>query len=86
LRLGAEPLEQTVAGADVPATIGFENNGRPRPADTGIDHAQKHGSRRKPLGKGCQQVGGCLGIADWRISEWSIAGTAGANWCSTAFI
>src|SRR5262249_12059992 len=31
-----DQFEQTVAGADVPATIGFENNGRPRPADAPI--------------------------------------------------
>src|SRR4029453_8753409 len=31
-------LEQAVAGADVPAAVGLENNGWPRPADAGIDN------------------------------------------------
>jgi hypothetical protein len=62
-------LEQAVAGADIPPAVGLENNGRPCPADTGIDDAEKHGSRRKTCGIDRQQIGRCLGIADRRIGE-----------------
>src|SRR5262249_56995167 len=43
-------LEQAVARADVPAAVSLENNGWPRPADAGIDDAQKDGFRCKPFG------------------------------------
>jgi hypothetical protein len=35
-----DQLEQAVAGADVPAAIGFENNGWPRPANPGFSDAE----------------------------------------------
>src|SRR5262249_52754410 len=41
-------------------------------------NAEKHISRREPLGIGCQQVGRCLGIADRRIGE-EVDG--GHGWC-----
>src|SRR5262249_48191249 len=68
---GAAPgqLEQSIAGADVPAAVRFDNNGRARPADAGVDDAEKRGPRRKPFGIGREQVGRCLGIAGWRIGE-----------------
>jgi hypothetical protein len=62
-------LEQAVAGADVPAAVGLENNGWPRPADAGIDNAEKDGFRCKPFGISREQVGRCLGVANRRISE-----------------
>ena len=64
-----DQLEQTVAGADIPAAVGFENNGRPGSADPGIDNAEKYSSRRESPGIGCYQVGRRLGVAKWRISE-----------------
>src|SRR5260370_27885299 len=45
-----DQLKQAVAGADVPPVVGLENNGRARPADAGIDDAEKSGARRKPFG------------------------------------
>ena len=50
-------------------TVGFENNGWPRPADAGIDNAEKDGFRCKPFGKSRQQLGRCLGVTNRRISE-----------------
>jgi hypothetical protein len=45
-------LEQAVARSDVPAAVGLDNNGRTCPTDARIDNAEKHISRRKPLGIG----------------------------------
>ena len=39
------------------------------PTMTGIDNAEKDGSRRKPCGIGRQQIRRCLRIADRRIGE-----------------
>jgi hypothetical protein len=62
-------LEQAVARADVPAAVSLENNGWPRPADAGIDNAEKDGFRCKPFGVSRQQIGRCLGVANRRISK-----------------
>jgi len=62
-------LEQTVAWADIPATVRLEDNGRPSPADTRIDHAQKNGFHRKPCGINRQQIGRGLGVADRRVGN-----------------
>jgi len=71
-------FEQAVAGADIPAAVGFENNGRPGSADPGIDNAEKYSSRRESPGIGCYQVGRRLGVADRRISEEV---DDGYGWC-----
>jgi hypothetical protein len=64
-----DQFEQTIARADIPAAVRLENNGRARPADPGIDDAEKDGSRRKPYGISRQQIGRCLRVADRRVGE-----------------
>ena len=72
-------LEQAVSRADIPSAIGLEDQGRPRPADAGIDDAEKYGSRRKPWGIGRQEVGGRLGIAHRCVGEQVDNGRAGRH-------
>jgi hypothetical protein len=64
-----DEFEQAVAWAHVPPTVGLKDDGRPRPPDARVDHAEKDGPRRKPSGVGCQQIGRCLGIAGRGIGE-----------------
>ena len=75
-----DQLEEAVPRVDVPPAVSFENNGRSRLADAGINDTQEDGSGREPSGIGRQQVGCCFGIADWGIGEGSITGTPGAVW------
>src|SRR5262245_13116665 len=52
-----DQLKQAVARADVPPAVGLENNGWARPADAGIDNAEKHGFPREPCSIDRQEVG-----------------------------
>src|SRR5262245_16073164 len=72
LRVSCAPLhelEQAVAGTNVPAAMGRNNDGRPRPANTGINDAKKDGLRRKPRGISCQKISRCFWIADRGVCE-----------------
>ncbi|WP_281406680.1 hypothetical protein [Mesorhizobium sp. B2-3-5] len=68
-RAALDQLEQAVAGADIPATVGLDDDGRPRSSGAWIDDTEEDGSRREPLRAGRQQVGRRIGIADRRIGE-----------------
>ena len=70
-RFGAagNELEEAIAGTDVPARVGLDDDGGAPPADTGIDNAEKNGPDRKPDGIGREQVGRGLGVAGRRVSE-----------------
>src|SRR5688500_16238515 len=49
-RFGAagNELEEAIAGTDVPARVGFDDDGGAPPANTGIDNAEKDGADRNP--------------------------------------
>src|SRR3954451_11741917 len=81
-----DQLEEAVPRADVPPAVSLKNNGRPCPADAGINDTQDDGSGREPSGIGRQQVGCCFGVAGRGIGEEVDHGYAGAVWWSTAFI
>ena len=55
-------LKQAVARADIPAAISLYNDGRACDANSGIDNAEKDGSRSKPPGISSQQVSRSHGV------------------------
>jgi hypothetical protein len=68
-RAPQDNLEQAIIGADIEPSVGFDDQRAAIAADSGIDDAQQHGSGRKPLAIGGEQIGRRLGFAGRQVGK-----------------